>query len=452
MNFAVKPNAESSVNEWVDWLLQLHAQEIDLGLDRIRKVATQMQLLRPAPQVITVAGTNGKGSTVAMLVSVLRAAGFQVGSYTSPHIQRFNERIAINGSPVPDALISGAFAAIEAQRELTKLTYFEFSTLAALQVFKDAQLDIVVLEVGLGGRLDAVNVVDADAVIITAIDIDHVDWLGDNRAQIALEKAGVTRSGHLAVCSDPHPPATLSAFCVEREVPLLRLNKDFSFVSKETKDRWTFMDANGVSLNLPAPSLKGDFQLQNASGVVALLFALQQGGALAISVERLEQALELGLLQAKHPGRLQSLCFKLAGRFHHWLVDVAHNPQSAKVLAEYLEQQSLSDLHMLFSVLEDKDSLPMVQVLAPYVAHWTITDLAIPRGASLTKLQFVLQQAGIAAQQVQDAPNMDAAVAGLLRNSGAAQSVAVPTHLVCGSFFTVAQFYQALARLDAEML
>lgn len=445
-----KPTANSSVNEWVDWLLQLHAQEIDLGLERVSLVAERMQILRPAPKVITVAGTNGKGSTVAMLVSVLNAAGLKVGAYTSPHIQHFNERIQINGVPVTDELISQSFADIELSRGATKLTYFEFSTLAALQIFKQADLDVVVLEVGLGGRLDAVNIVDADAVIITAIDIDHIDWLGDDRGQIAIEKAGVTRSGHLAVCSEPNPPETLPEYCVVHQVPLLRLGEDFSFAQSADKRQWCFTRHKGVKLQLPMPSLKGDFQLQNASGVVALLIAMQEVGELPIDTERLQSALQKGLLEANHPGRLQSLCFKYQGNYFHCLIDVAHNPQSAQVLAEYLEQQNLYQLKVLFSVLDDKDSLPMIQRIAPFVQQWHIADLQIPRAASLGKLEGLLSQAQVADEAVVAETSLQAAVQQMLQQHGATQLPDEPTHLVWGSFFTVAQFYQTLNALQVE--
>ncbi|CAN8140521.1 bifunctional folylpolyglutamate synthetase/dihydrofolate synthetase [uncultured Thiomicrorhabdus sp.] len=400
MSAVSKPSANSSVNEWVDWLLQLHAQEIDLGLERVHSVAERMQILRPAPKVITVAGTNGKGSTVAMLVSVLKAAGLNVGAYTSPHIQNFNERIQINGVPVADERISESFADIELSRAATKLTYFEFSTLAALHIFSNTDLDVVVLEVGLGGRLDAVNIVDADAVIITAIDIDHIEWLGDDRGQIAIEKAGVTRSGHLAVCSDPNPPETLFDYCVRHKVPLHRLGVDYSYQLAEDKKTWCLTRQSGSCFDLPLPSLKGDFQLQNASGVVALLVAMQEAGDLAISSEHLQEALPKGLVQASHPGRLQSLRFEFAGKRFHWLIDVAHNPQSAQVLATYLEQCKLNNLQALFSVLDDKDSLPMVKKIAPFVTHWTVADLQIPRAAGLQKLQSILVDADVAAEQV----------------------------------------------------
>ncbi len=439
------PNRQSSLTDWVDWLLQLHAQEIDLGLDRIRLVAEAMQITRPGPLVISVAGTNGKGSSVALLVAIVKAAGYKVGAYTSPHIQFFNERIQINGNPVSDDLIIEAFIAIEAARAETKLTYFEFSTLAALYIFKRAQLDVVVLEVGLGGRLDAVNIVDADAALITAIDIDHVDWLGDDRSIIATEKAGIMRSGKPAICSDMNPPASLMAYAGKHAVPLSQFKVDFDL--QVTDQAWSFKwltQQNAVQLigaldDLPFPALKGEFQLNNAAGVVALLSKL--GSSLPVD----RKAIKLGLQQVCHPGRLQSIEFGPQS----WLIDVAHNPQSAQALADYLQQQTkqnqLSYLS-LFSVLNDKDALPMVQQVAPFVSTWVIVDLEIPRATSVEALRGLLNAAGVEDSNIIAKHSMADAVA-------YARSCAAEDVLVWGSFFTVSQVLMNLpSNTSAEMM
>ena len=436
------PNNQSSLQHWIDWLLQLHPKEVELGLDRIRLVSTSMQLLRPAPFVISVAGTNGKGSSVAMLVSILKAAGYQVGAYTSPHIQSFNERIQIDGLPVSDADITKAFDQIETARGGIKLTYFEFATLAALSVFKQASLDVVVLEVGLGGRLDAVNVVDADVALITAIGIDHVEWLGDDRSVIATEKAGITRSGRLAVCSDSAPPESLLVYAKQNTVPLMQLNKDFRLDCFE--DSWSMIGLSEAFIkvshidshkNFPLPSLKGSFQLQNAAGVVALL-SLQD--RLKISKE----AICTGLQQAKHPGRLDS--FQVQDQ--SWLVDVAHNPQSAQALAEYLEQissdRSEGGYTAIFSVLNDKDALPMIQMIAPFVKNWVIVDLSVPRASSIVELTELLINAGVAKNRILPQETMVKAVTSVQKEPS------TPI-LVWGSFFTVSQVYGCLdQRLD----
>lgn len=430
------PNNQSSLQHWIDWLLQLHSKEVDLGLDRIRLVAESMQLLYPDPFVISVAGTNGKGSSVAMLVSILKAAGYQVGAYTSPHIRSFNERIQINGLPVSDADITDAFAQIEAARKGVKLTYFEFATLAALVVFKQSALDVLVLEVGLGGRLDAVNVVNADAALITAIGIDHIEWLGDDRSVIATEKAGIMRTGNLAVCSDDAPPESLLAYAKEHAVPLMQLNKDFALECSE--EQWSviglsdvFNKRAGLELkNFPPPSLKGVFQLQNAAGVVALL-SLQE--CLPVG----EDAIRTGLQQAKHPGRLDSF----QNQRQSWLVDVAHNPQSAEALADYLRQSSTNKLEAgytaIFSVLNDKDALPMIKMIAPFVKKWVIVDLSIPRATSIEILTALLIDAGVSESYIFPQNTMAQAV------TLAQKDLSTPV-LVWGSFFTVSQVYGCL--------
>lgn len=447
--------------------MNLHAQEIDLGLERIRQVAERMKLLRPAPLVITVAGTNGKGSSVAMLVSILREAGYQVGSYTSPHIQRFNERIQINGQPVEDKAIVQAFDTIETARKLpleeTKLTYFEFSTLAALSIFKQAALDVVVLEVGLGGRLDAVNIIDADGVLITAIDVDHIDWLGDDRSQIAIEKAGVMRSGKIAVCSDAMPPESLGNFATEHQVPLFQLGQDFQYQSglsviNQTADYWVWQwlspqslegshshtsrceESIESSIELPVPSLLGAFQLQNASGVVALLFTLWQSNQFPypLPFSKFVDSIKKGLVNAFHPGRLQ----KQYWNKQLWLVDVAHNPQSAKVLAEYLKATELQGFTAVFSVLSDKDALPMVRSLSPYVKHWLIADLRIPRALEEEGLRALLLQAGVPDSAIQVFDKIETAVEFSFKEAC--------NKLVFGSFFTVSQAFDALDTLESS--
>lgn len=431
------PDRQSALSEWIDWLLHLHAEEIDLGLDRIRQVAESMDLLKPAPFVISVAGTNGKGSSVAMLVAILRAAGYRTGAYTSPHIQQFNERIQIDGQPVSDSLIVDAFTKIESSRKQTKLTYFEFSTLAALEVFKNAQLDVVVLEVGLGGRLDAVNVVDADAALITAIDIDHIDWLGDDRSVIATEKAGITRADKPAVCSDPKPPESLQQYAIDHCVPLIQFKADFDIRQSEQGWSLVWMDEGLKSKapyalqNLPEPGLKGAFQLQNSIGVIALLSLVSE----QLKVD--DEAIIQGLKQVRHPGRLET--FKLNSQ--DWLVDVAHNPQSAQALADYLAKQSTETesvkYQAVFSVLSDKDVEPMVRELAPYIQSWFIADLAIPRSTSVEMLQKVLLQAGVEARDIYVQSSITEAVEKVLQQSN-------HKVLTWGSFFTVAQVYDAL--------
>jgi len=434
------PNPQSNLEYWIDWLLHLHTEEIDLGLDRIRQVAESMELLRPAPIVISVAGTNGKGSSVAMLVAILKAAGYRVGAYTSPHIQRFNERIQVNGLPVTDEQITHAFAQIEAARGGVKLTYFEFATLAGLSVFKQSNLEVVVLEVGLGGRLDAVNIVDADAALITAIGVDHVEWLGSDRSVIATEKAGIMRSGNPAVCSEAFPPESLQAYAKKHSVPLLQLNQDFTLdVSDNLDQGWSIVPLLEGSVpwskedlkKFPPPRLKGAFQIRNAAGVVMTLLSLSE--QLSVSKE----AVHKGLMQAQHPGRLES--FDYQGQ--PWLVDVAHNPQSSEALAEYLSQhrpETQSGRYTaIFSVLNDKDALPMIQKISPFVQDWLVADLAIPRATSVEVLVELLRTSGVPEKNILVYSSIQQAVK-------VTQARSEEAILVWGSFFTVSQVYDCL--------
>lgn len=420
-----------NLEAWLSRLLNLHHQVIDMGLDRVRKVFAkldqQIGLARPAPLVISVAGTNGKGSSVAMLVSILKAAGYQVGSYTSPHLLQFNERMQINGQNLSDQQIVEAFKLVEAALADISLTFFEFTTLASLVAFKLAKLDVVVLEVGLGGRLDAVNVVDADAALITAIDVDHADWLGNDRNQIGFEKAGIMRAYKLAVCSDPNPPAKLIEYAAEISADLRLLNQDFSY--QAGADDWHFSAAKASFNHLPQPDLVGAFQLQNAAGVLALLTGLDT--ELNIS----KQAIAAGLQKIHHPGRLDQRQF---GE-QTWLFDVAHNPQAAKVLANHLEEENSNQPKIaIFAALNDKDFAPMVAMLKPFIAKWVLVDLQVDRASSLEQLQQTLTDNQLQPDLVVAAKNMSDAV-GLVKQSDFSQV------LVFGSFYTVSQ---ALEQLD----
>ncbi|WP_052501410.1 bifunctional tetrahydrofolate synthase/dihydrofolate synthase [Thiomicrospira microaerophila] len=408
---------------WLDKLSHLHSKEIDLGLDRVRAVGERLGVLRPAPFVITVAGTNGKGSSVAMLQSILLASGYRVGSYTSPHILRFNERIQLNGADVSDTQIIQAFEAIEQASAQCTLTYFEFATLAALIVFNQADLDYVVLEVGLGGRLDAVNIVDADACLITSIDIDHADWLGTDREAIGFEKAGVMRPHRLAVCSDPYPPVSLVNHARNLGVDLRLINQAYCYKILSTEWQFTCGEIQWV---LPKPALLGDFQCQNAAGVVCLL--------LVAGVALTEASLRKGLVSLHHPGRLQSMSLGNQA----WLFDVAHNPQSVCVLAQFIEQQPRTRRLAIFAGLADKDLVPMIKVMQSHIDHWILVDLAVPRATPLAVLNEICHQAGIPEQQIDSFHQMKAAIA-------FAQSLAVAQVVVYGSFITISQ---ALGELD----
>lgn len=437
-----KPNSQSSLDCWIDWLLNLHAEEIDLGLERVSLVANKMQVTRPAPLVVSIAGTNGKGSSVAMLSAILEQAGYKVGTYTSPHIVSFTERVKINSQSVSAQMIVDAFDLIEGQRSDIKLTYFEFSTLAALTIFNQSDLDVVVLEVGLGGRLDAVNTVDADACLISAIDIDHIEWLGSDRNVIAVEKAGIMRKNAIAVCSDATVPATLVDYAQQLGAKLSLLDRDYRYVQikKNTEDSsqvgentWLFQSSQSEqSLELPLPALKGEFQLQNAAGVLELL--LQISDKWPVSVEAIKQ----GLLSVKHPGRMELRQLNDQA----WLIDVAHNPQSAQALAQTLQQEDLKTKRVaIFSALSDKDMLPMVKEVKPFVSQWLISDLAIPRSTSINGLKEMLLAAGIGEESITECSTIAQAVE---------KTLGMPSKkvLVWGSFFTVAQAIEKIEGLD----
>jgi len=414
------PDENSCLADWLDYLSRLHTQEIDLGLERVREVAQRMNLLHPIVPVFTVAGTNGKGSSVAMLVSILNQAGYRVGSYTSPHILRFNERIQINGVSVDDHAIVQAFSQIERNRHQTKLTYFEYATLAALEVFARNDLDAMVLEVGMGGRLDAVNIVDADYALITAIDIDHIEWLGNNREDIGFEKAGVLRATQSAVCSDPNPPESLLKHAQTLGTQLKCLNRDFEYEKLEGQ-RWAWRRGSEL-IELPFPALAGDFQLQNASGVIALL---QMQKRFLIDSSHLSN----GLLQVNHPGRLQTL--HLAQQA--WLLDVAHNPQSVEVLGHYLAK-SRNRYIAIFAALADKDMASMMEKMNPYIEQWVWVELHQPRASESSRFLNQTERLGCEGV-VMDSMSQAIAYVQSLQNRNV---------LVFGSFLTVAQALESL--------
>lgn len=422
----MKPTENSSLQQWLDWLSQLHAQEIDLGIERVKTVALKMSLVSLPAKVISVAGTNGKGSSAAMLNSIYLAQGYSVGLYTSPHLLSFNERIQVNGKMVDDAWIVNAFSAIEIARADIKLTYFEFATLASLWIFKQQAVDVVILEVGLGGRLDAVNLMDADASLITAIDVDHEAWLGSDRNKIALEKAGIMRPNRLSVCSDGDIPQTLIEYAQINNVALKCLGTDFNYLKNH--QAWYFLESKTQREQQYAlPLLEGEFQLQNAAGVVALVRAFEK--ELPVTA----QSVSDGLQSVRHAGRFQSL--SLGGQT--WLLDVAHNPQSAKVLAENLQKRSWQSV-ALFSALDDKNIMPMLLSLMPFVSKWYIANLNVPRAMSLKKIHHALLEAGVESNNIVEYVHVFEVVDEL-------RKLNVKQVLAWGSFFTVAQTMAALS-------
>ncbi len=415
--------AESrSLADWLAWQQSLHPRSIDLGLGRIRRVFRRLQPDYRQPLTITVGGTNGKGSCIALLDAVLRAQGLKVGAYTSPHILRYNERIRIDGCEAGDEDICAAFERIEAVRDGISLSFFEFATLAALDLFARAAVEVQLLEVGLGGRLDAVNLVDADAVLITSIDIDHREWLGADRESIGREKAGILRAGRPAVVGDRHPPRSLILRAQQLGVPVRCLGRDFDH--RPAVDAWDWQGWDGRLDGLPPPALAGRQQLDNAAAVIAVLRCL----APRLSVSR--RALCQGLASVRLPGRYQ-----LLPGHPPKLLDVAHNPQAAGLLAEHLRRHwPRRRVLALFAAMADKDIKGILRQMRPVVDRWALAPLpGNPRAASPQRLLTAFGQAGLPTP-LHGFTSAAEALAALERQAGPEDLI-----VVFGSFFLIAE-------------
>ncbi|PUE39539.1 bifunctional tetrahydrofolate synthase/dihydrofolate synthase [Limnohabitans sp. Hippo3] len=367
-----------TLQEWLDWCEQLHPVAIDMGLDRVKTVADRMQLRFDCP-VITVAGTNGKGSTCAMLEAVLLQAGYRTGVYTSPHLVHFEERCRLHGESASAEVFAEAFAAVEAVRGDVSLTYFEFSTLAILHLMARANLDVAILEVGLGGRLDAVNIIDADCAVITSIDIDHTAILGKDRESIGFEKAGIMRAGRPVIVSDPVPPQSVIDHAAAVGADLWQFGRDFNFSGD--KQQWAWAGRDRRYSGMAYPALRGANQLINASGVLAALDALRQ------RIPVTAQAVRNGLAMVELPGR-----FQIVPGQPVLVLDVAHNPHSVAALAANLDAMGFyPTTHAVLGAMADKDLLPMLQKVNPMVDKWYFTDLPLPRAAKAADLQQAWQ-------------------------------------------------------------
>ncbi len=367
-----------TLQEWLDWCEQLHPVAIDMGLDRVKTVADRMQLRFECP-VITVAGTNGKGSTCAMLEAVLLQAGYRTGVYTSPHLVHFEERCRLHGESASAEVFAEAFAAVEAVRGDVSLTYFEFSTLAILHLMAQSNLDVAILEVGLGGRLDAVNIIDADCAVITSIDIDHTAILGKDRESIGFEKAGIMRAGRPVIVSDPVPPQSVIDHAAAVGADLWQFGRDFNFSGD--KQQWAWAGRDRRYSGMAYPALRGANQLINASGVLAALDALRQ------RIPVTAQAVRNGLAMVELPGR-----FQIVPGQPVLVLDVAHNPHSVAALAANLDAMGFyPTTHAVLGAMADKDLLPMLQKVNPMVDKWYFTDLPLPRAAKAADLQQAWQ-------------------------------------------------------------
>ncbi|ATZ95149.1 MULTISPECIES: bifunctional tetrahydrofolate synthase/dihydrofolate synthase [Dickeya] len=408
------PQATSPLATWLHYLEHLHFQTIDLGLERIQLAAERLHLLQPAPRVFTVAGTNGKGTTCCTLESILSAAGLRVGVYSSPHLLRYTERVRIQGRELPESRHAEAFAAIEAGRNGTSLTYFEFGTLAALWLFKQAQLDVVILEVGLGGRLDATNIVDADVAVVTSIALDHTDWLGNDRESIGREKAGIFRGNRPAVVGEPDMPASIAAVAQEKGAQLFRRGSDWQFSLQDGGWRWQSGDVHYDGLPIPT------VPLANAATALAAL----QASDIVLTVDAIRQ----GLRQAQLPGRFQIVSEKPL-----LILDVAHNPHAAAYLAARLaDLPRAGRVRAVIGMLADKDIPGTLAHLKPQVDVWYCAPLEGPRGAD----------AGLLATHLDHCTSFpDVATAWRQAMQDAGEDDVV---IVCGSFHTVAHVMEAL--------
>jgi dihydrofolate synthase / folylpolyglutamate synthase len=374
-----------NLTDWLDYQQQIHPRSVELGLERVGAVWRRMGAPPPAPVVITVGGTNGKGSTVAFLEAMLIAAGKRVGCFTSPHLLHYNERVRVNGADIDDAALVGAFERIDAARnpdaaDSIALTYFEFGTLAALWIFAQSKLDVAVLEVGLGGRLDAVNIIDADAAIVTTIDLDHQDWLGNDRETIGREKAGIFRVNRPAIIGEIDPPHSLLAEAERMGASVMLAGRDFVASKHDADWRWNTVAKPAEFLDVPTPTLAAPAQIDNAAAAIAALYTLR---------DRLgwsPAAIASGVRSARVPARLQRFARESVVEI---IVDVAHNPQAARVLALWMERNPIAGRSFaVFGALSDKDVSGIVQPLAKHFATWHIAslDAETPRGFPAAEL------------------------------------------------------------------
>lgn len=418
-----RPRFES-LQQWLSWQETLHPSAVDLGLQRVGVIADRLSCTRPAKVVITIGGTNGKGSCQAILEAVLLRAGYRVGCYSSPHIIRYNERVRLDGEAVSDEALCEAFERVDKSRGDVSLTYFEFGTLAALDIMCRAQLDVAVLEVGLGGRLDAVNIVDADAALVSSIGIDHTDWLGPDRESIGREKAGIFRAGKPAVCGDAAPPESL---CQEaaRLGSMLRILGRHFYVRSSGRS-WHWQGERQSYRDLPRPALPGAHQLANAASVLMVLEMLAE----QLPVSRV--AIEAGLKWVQLPGRIQILPGKV-----EQVLDVSHNAQAALALVDTLRHMPLAgSTHAVIGMMKDKDVRAFIQALHPEVTHWYPVGLPVARAMQAPVLaQLVEAVTGVS----QDAgfTSMTDALSMLRARVASGDRI-----LVCGSFYTVAGWVQ----------
>ena len=445
-----------TLQDWLSYCEKLHPSAIELGLARVKTVADRMALTLDCP-VITVAGTNGKGSTCAMLESILTQAGYKTGVYTSPHLVRFEERLRLSGEAVAGDTLAASFPAVERARtqggDVISLTYFEFTTLAILDVMAHSGLDVAILEVGLGGRLDAVNIIDADCAIITSIDLDHTELLGNTREAIGFEKAGIMRAGRPVVVSDPMPPASIAAHAASIGAELWQAGRDFKTIGDKQQWGWSASRETGGRLEtrrysgLAYPALRGANQLVNAAGVLAALTTLRE--RLPVTA----QTVRNGLAFVELPGRFQIIPGQPT-----LVLDVAHNPHAVAALAANLDAMGFyPTTHAVFGAMADKDLASILARIGPLVDHWYCTDLPTPRAATAAQLETRIRacpEANARPGQNPKTPPIEH-FANPMAALRAALAAADPADriVVFGSFFTVGGVLQdGLPRINAKHL
>lgn len=428
-------SAPRTLDEWLTYIERVHPQSIAMGLERVLAVKAAMSLT-PACTIITVGGTNGKGSACMMLEAILHHAGYRVGCYTSPHLLRYNERVRIAREVASDAQLVSAFEAVERARTQAgaPLTYFEFGTLAAVWLFVEARVEVAILEVGLGGRLDAVNAFEPDCALVMSVALDHMNYLGDTREKIGFEKAGIFRAGKPAICGDADAPHTVIEHAHRVGANLLLRGRDFDL--KTSGAQWSYRGPSGARHGLPWPALRGDYQLANAATCIAALDSLRERCPITMNDIR------SGLLTAENPGRFQVLPGQPMV-----ILDVAHNPHAAQALADNLKRlrgnaasreplARRSRTLAVFAMLSDKDIAGVIACVRPHIDHWFVAGIQGPRGTRAEAIAGQLSQAGV----TQLTPCVDVVTA--LKAAREAATVDDKI-IVFGSFYTVSEAMQA---------
>lgn len=436
MQMDVPGLTSESLADWLHYLESLHPSVVELGLERVANVRSEIGLIPRFP-VITVGGTNGKGSVCAMLEAILQSAGYKVGCYTSPHLLRFNERIRIDGKEIDNESLCLAFTQVEAARRNchTSLTFFEFGTLAALHLFIQARMDVAILEVGLGGRLDAVNIFDPDCAILTSIDLDHTEYLGDTREKIGFEKAAIFRAGKPAICAEIDVPDSVYQHVTKIDARLSRFSIEFGFQSKA--NQWDFWGPKGWRHSLPVPTLRGDKQLQNASACLAALDEVQE--LLPVNMNAIRQ----GLIKATIPGR-----FQVVSTQPMIILDVAHNPAAAAVLAQNLAATPCTGrTYAVFSMLQDKDIQGVVQKLKDEIDVWLLFPIQSPRAATVEHIVQEIHTAGFTSENQVINRFSDGAEAFAFACEQAAKNDRI---CIFGSFYTVGDVLNQLHMSSRE--